>query len=182
MTRPRVPLIWMSALALCLSLASLPGRAAPQAGFTSAYTDLNTQCRLVRAASKGGDAPMRCAGPDGYRLLVSFSAWAADLFVESRDQRFSRLVAAGQAAGYARQKGRKIEWRIANGKPFAVIARAFEYASGDDGAPDFSRSVDEKLIVKGLAGFEHIDFAVDARTTPNANVRARQLADESYQR
>ncbi len=175
-------LCWLGILALCLLPASLPGRATAQGGFTSAYTDLNTQCRAGRAAAEGSDAPTYCAGRGGYRLLISYSAWAADIFVESRDGRFSSLVAGGQAPHYDRQKGRKIEWRLANGKPFAVIARAFEYSVGENGAPDFSREVGEKLVVKGLAGFEHIDATVDARTTPNANARARQLADEGYDR
>lgn len=173
----------LGALALWVLVGMLPPRgAAAQAGFTSAYTDLNTQCRYGRAASEGGDAPLYCTGYGGYRLLVSFSALAADVFVESRDGRFSRLLASGQALDYAEQKGRKVEWRMAGGKPFAVIIRAFEYAAGgDDGAPDFSRKVGEKLLVKGLEGYERIDFAVDAQT-PNANVRARRLADEHYRK
>lgn len=179
MNRTRLMLGWF-ALWTCLVL--LPPRgAAAQSGFTSAYTDLNTQCRYGRAASEGGDAPLYCTGYGGYRLLVSFSAWAADVFVESRNGRFSRLLASGQALDYAEQKGRKVEWRMAGGKPFAVIIRAFEYAAGDDGAPDFSRKVGEKLLVKGLEGYERIDFAVDAQT-PNVNVRARRLADEGYRK
>ena len=34
----------------------------------------------------------------------------------------------------------------------------------------------EALIIKGLKGFEHIDFQVDAKT-PSANLKARQMAD-----
>ncbi len=35
------------------------------------------------------------------------------------------------------------------------------------------------MIVRGLKGFEDIDFKVDAKT-PNANVKARELADNAY--
>ncbi|WP_058868020.1 hypothetical protein [Chloracidobacterium thermophilum] len=167
--------------ALVLLVTALPGRAAAPVAFTSAYTDLNRSCRYDNTeASEGSDAPMYCTGYGNYRLLVSFSAFAADIFVESRNQSFSRLLAEGQASDYTREKGRKAEWRLADGKPFAVILRAFTYRTGPDDTPDFSRKVGERLVIKGLAGFEHIDFTVDARATPNANVRARQLADDGY--
>jgi len=167
--------------ALVLLATTLPGRAAAPVAFTSAYTDLNLRCRYDNTgASEGSDAPMYCTGYGNYRLLVSFSAFAADIFVESRNQSFSRLLAEGQAPGYTREKGRKAEWRLADGKPFAVILRAFTYRTGPDDAPDFSRKVGERLVIKGLAGFEHIDFTVDTRATPNANLRARQLADDGY--
>ncbi|MCS7081035.1 MAG: hypothetical protein NZ585_13420 [Chloracidobacterium sp.] len=179
MNRKPVQLVWL--VLLILPVVTLPGHSAAQAGFTSAYTDLNTQCRYGRAAAEGSDAPLYCAGYGDYRLLVSFSALAADVFVESRDRRFSRLVVSGQAPNYAEQKGRRVEWRLAGGEPFAVIARAFEYAEGADGAPDFSWKTGEKLIVKGLEGYDHIDFTLDART-PNANARARQLADDNHHR
>jgi hypothetical protein len=167
--------------ALVLLAMTLPGRAAAPVAFTSAYTDLNLRCRYDNTgASEGSDAPMYCTGYGNYRLLVSFSAFAADIFVEARNRSFSRLLAEGQAPGYTREKGRKAEWRLADGKPFAVILRAFTYRTDSDGAPDFSRKVGERLVIKGLAGFEHIDFTVDTRATPNANLRARQLADDGY--
>ena len=167
--------------ALVLLAMTLPGRAAAPVAFTSAYTDLNLRCRYDDTDSpEGSDAPMYCTGYGNYRLKVSFSAFAADIFVEARNRSFSRLLAEGQAPGYTREKGRKAEWRLADGKPFAVILRAFTYRTDSDGTPDFSCKVGERLVIKGLAGFEHIDFTVDARTTPNANVRARQLADDGY--
>ncbi|MFQ3581553.1 MAG: hypothetical protein SNJ49_06595 [Chloracidobacterium sp.] len=183
MTRTYQPTTRLGLTALlvlaCLLLA-IPSRAAAPVVFTSAYTDLNTQCRYARSGAEGSDAPMICPGQGGYRLTISFSAFAADVLVESRDGRFSRPIASDQAPNYAREKGRKAEWRLANGKPFAVILRTFAYRSNDLGEPDFSKKVGEKLVVKGLEGFEHIDVEVDARTTPNANARARQLADEHY--
>jgi hypothetical protein len=34
-------------------------------------------------------------------------------------------------------------------------------------------------MVQGLKGFEHLEESVDAKT-PNANVKAREIADKGY--
>jgi hypothetical protein len=76
---------------------------------------------------------------------------------------------------------RKIEWRLADGKPFAVIFRVDQSTEGVDPAemwrPENKRG--EFLLVKGLKGYEHIDFAVDARSR-DANAQARDMADRAY--
>jgi hypothetical protein len=83
------------------------------------------------------------------------------------------------------QEGRKIEWRMADGKPFAVILRVSNFdRSDDDGGDPFNpkNKTGESLLVKGLKGYEHIDFEVDTKTTPNPNVKARELADGNYRK
>ncbi len=37
----------------------------------------------------------------------------------------------------------------------------------------------ESLVVKGLKGYERIDFEVDARAS-DANAKARELADKAF--
>lgn len=73
----------------------------------------------------------------------------------------------------------KVEWRTANGKPFAVILRVSKYGDTDDENPYIGKKIGEELIVMGLKGFENIDFKVDSKT-PNANVKAREMADSNY--
>jgi len=76
----------------------------------------------------------------------------------------------------------RIEWRLANGKPFAVIFRIDKSKSHqpeDIWSPENKSG--ESLVIKGLKGFEHIDFEVDAKT-PQANVKAREMADSAYVR
>ncbi|QUV96911.1 hypothetical protein [Chloracidobacterium aggregatum] len=106
--------------ALVLLVTTLPGRAAAPVAFTSAYTDLNLRCRYDNTgASEGSDAPMYCTGYGNYRLKVSFSAFAADIFVESRNRSFSRLLAEGQAPATPAKKGAKPsgDWPMANPLP-----------------------------------------------------------------
>jgi len=46
-------------------------------------------------------------------------------------------------------KQKTVEWRLANGKPFAVIMRDYKYA-GDDLCSTSGKVIGESLIVKGL--------------------------------
>ena len=66
-----------------------------------------------------------------------------------------------------------------NGKPFAIIMRVAVYAELTGAGEYFGKKTGEKLIIKGLKGFENINFEVDAKTA-NANIKARELADNSY--
>src|SRR4051812_8158099 len=93
------------------------GRAAR---FTSAYTDLNTQCRAaVKKVGEGQDMPLRCKGYGGYTIYINFSAANAWLAAEKAGKESVALTST--QLSYDREKGRKIEWRMANGRPFAVI-------------------------------------------------------------
>jgi hypothetical protein len=74
----------------------------------------------------------------------------------------------------------KLEWRMANGKPFAVIMRVFKYGEEKKNESDYwGKKIGEELKIVGLKGFENIDFKVDAKT-PDANAKARELADNGY--
>lgn len=130
--------------------------------FSSVYTDLNKQCKAAfKSVGEGQDMPLVCKGYGGYRINIGYSAMYANLTAETLDGKNSiPLTMAG--IGYDMEKNRKIEWRLANGKPFAVILR-----------------VEDKLLVKGLRGYEKIDYDLDAKT-PNANQQARDMADKAY--
>lgn len=156
--------------------------------FTSLYTDLNKDCRdALKSVGEGQDMPLRCKGYGGYSIYIYYSAWAAHVAAEfgsgrSKDSD-SSIYLTTQQLGYSDEKGRKIEWRMMNGKPFAVILRVSKY-SADAGANgdnpfDPKYKTGEALLVKGLKG-HNIDFEVDIKATPNPNEKAQQLADENY--
>ncbi|HMJ25411.1 MAG TPA: hypothetical protein VK475_06265 [Pyrinomonadaceae bacterium] len=145
--------------------------------FASVYSPL-TKCgsgmtkKEEREAEKhGSDIPSRCRGFGGYVVDISYSACASSLALVKGDER----VSLGMQALNWPQK--TIEWRLANGKPFAVIMRVYEYAGNDLCTTD-GKVTKESLVVTGLKGFE-IEETVDART-PNANLKARELADKAY--
>ena len=146
--------------------------------FSSSYTTL-TKCgsgmtkKEEREAEKNGsDIPSLCKGYDGYNVYISYSACASSFSITKGEENISLGM---QSVGW---KQKTVEWRMANGKPFAVIMRFYEY-EGDDLCSSNGKIKSESLMVQGLKGFEHIEESVDART-PNANVKARELADKGF--
>jgi hypothetical protein len=146
--------------------------------FNSRYTTL-TKCgsgmtrKEEREAEKhGSDIPSKCKGLDGYFVDISYSACASSFNLTRGDENISLGM---QAIAW---KQKTVEWRMANGKPFAIILRMYEYA-GNDLCNTAGKIKGETLMVQGLKGFERIQASVDART-PNANVKAREIADNGF--
>lgn len=162
---------------------SAPASAAPR--FSSRYTSLTsprcgsglTKKEEREAEEHGTDLPTRCKGFGGYDVLIGYSACAAQISIEKGSDSYP----LGMQAGNFKQN--TVEWRMAQdyGKtvPFAVIMRFYEYA-GDEQCATGGKVTAEYLIVKGLDGFEHIDEKIDVKTTPNPNLKARQIADKKY--
>ena len=146
--------------------------------FSSSYTAL-TNCgsgmtkKEEREAEKhGSDIPSKCKGLAGYAVDISYSACSSSFTLTRGDERISLGM---QAIDWPQKT---VEWRLADGKPFAVIMRVYEYA-GTDLCSTAGKIKSESLTVQGLKGYEQIEGSVDART-PNANVKARELADKAF--
>jgi hypothetical protein len=176
----RAVLLSMTVLLIAGAAPARRNAAAPQTNpvFSSNYTAL-TKCgsgmtkKEERGAEKNGsDIPTLCKGYDGYNVYISYSACASSFSITKGEETISLGM---QSVGW---KQKTIEWRIANGKPFAVIMRFYEY-QGDDLCSSGGKIKGESLMVRGLKGFEHIEESVDARTS-NANVKARELADKGF--
>lgn len=168
-------------LSLCFTTGGIAGTA-PAPTFSSAYTDLNKDCKdAFKDVGEGQDMPLRCKGYGGYYLYIYYSAWASHINAQMLRNEDVSISLAMQELSYSDAKGRKVEWRMADGKPFAVILRVSHYKESTNGENPFDAKLKtgESLLVKGLKGYEHIDGAVDART-PDANIKARELADRQY--
>lgn len=177
----RLTHIFAAALVCAVTFAQPAHTAARATKFSSAYTDLKTQCKEVsQSEPQGDDTPLRCAGFGGYEIWIGFSAASSHLNVQHKDDRDEdSIVLTTQSLHY--DSKRKIEWRLADGKPFAVILRVDKPKDGLDPSEMWrpENKAGESLLVKGLKGHERIDFEVDAKT-PNANEKARELADGAY--
>lgn len=155
--------------------------ATPQ--FSSLYTDLDKDCKNAVPESsvhEGTDIPGVCKGYGGYKITLSYSAAMTSIGIErlrAKDNDDPILLAT-QVNSPA--KGSKVEWRLANGKPFAVIYRRADYGDPNGGYDPDAKKTGETLIVKGLKGYEKIDFEVDVKSTPNPNQKARDMADSNY--
>ncbi len=158
-----------------LSINSYPKNNTKTTRFTSVYTDLNKDCRTDEGGD-GQDSTYDCRGVGGYRITSDSAASAAFYYLKTPDGESIRF--ATQNFDYDHSKY-KAEWRHANGKPFALIMRFFNYSESKDESAFFGKKTGEYLKVLGLKGFDNIDFEVDAKT-PNANQKARDLADNGY--
>jgi hypothetical protein len=152
-----------------------------RAAFTSVYTDMQRDCKFVRdpeAEAQGSDSPKVCKGFGGYQLTIGYSAWGAAVAVERAGKQGEHFP-LGEDYGDYGARGEKVEWRLASGKPFAVIIRLGKYGEPSGDGNPFANRTGSKLIVKGLKGWEQIDFEVDGAAT-GANEKARRMADENY--
>jgi len=167
--------------------AATPAPTAAAPAFTSAYTDLNKDCKGAVKESElteGQDMPLKCKGYGGYYIDIGYSAMASHVDVRMEGDEDFQVGLLNAGIGYSDEPGRKVEWRMADGKPFAVIVRAGSYdeekaqQTGDSPYQDKYKT-GESLVVKGLKGYEHIDFKVDAKD-PQANEKAREMADSNF--
>jgi hypothetical protein len=162
--------------------SAVPARGANT--FTSAYTALTkcgsgmTKKEEKEAEARGTDIPTRCKGYGGYDVYIYYSACSSSFSLEKGEENISLGM---QAVDW---KQKTVEWRLADGKPFAIIMRVYDYA-GNESCATSGKITGESLIVRGLKGFEHIDetvnvYGVSVKGTPNPNLKARELADEGY--
>jgi hypothetical protein len=132
--------------------------------FSSAYTDTTKQC-------KGAEPAFTCKGYGNYRIVMGVGGVFADARVESTDSDYSLQVANRQSVGW----NPKVEWRMADGVPFAVILRV----DVNDENAEIPTKTGEMLVIKGLRGYENIDASVDGKSA-QANEKARNIADDGY--
>lgn len=157
----------------CFAMTAAAQVKAPK--FTSIYTNLKTACKSFKG-SNGSDGYSICKGPAGYQVRVYYSASATHVNAEQegKDGNFPITTAS---LNFDWDKA-KIEWRLADGKPFAAIMRAPKYSDPADGE-FFGKVVGQQLVVTGLLGFESLSTKIDAKTK-GANALAREAADSEY--
>ena len=145
--------------------------------FSSVYTNLNKDCKTV-GGDDGQDEAAYCRGIGGYKIYVGAAASALAISIQTPEKEDIGDIPM-QGFDYDTTKI-NVEWRLANGKPFAVIIRIFKYSDEKANESDyFGKKIGEELKIVGLKGFAGINFNVDAKTS-GANLKARELADNGY--
>lgn len=143
--------------------------------FTSTYTTLMSNCKT--SGGKNGSDPVKvCKGAGDYSLRV-YSSAASTHVVAERSKPDASIAVANVGLDFSQGKS-PVEWRMADGKPFAIIMRIPKYDAPADGEIR-GKEIGESLIVVGLAGNEQITGNLDANQE-EANVKARELADSGY--
>jgi hypothetical protein len=124
---------------LSLSAADIYGqKASPAVEFSSAYTDLNRDRKTIRGEG-GTDDASNCRGIGGYRVHVWFSATTQQIGAETPGTK-EMIPLATFGLDFDQTKV-KVEWRMANGKPFAVILRVHKYGETDQDNPYIGQRV-----------------------------------------
>jgi hypothetical protein len=149
------------------------------AKMASVYTNLKTDCK-PETKIEADEVPFICKAVGGFRVrIVPAGAWAESIeIVDSKGKTITSLGTHGY--GFSVTGKRMLEWRMANGKPFAVILRTNKYDMEKATESGDKYKIGEKLLIRGLEGHSQIDFEVDTKEK-NANAKSQKMADENFQ-
>ena len=139
----------------------------------SVYTPIGEkQCRTLKSAEAGDDGfEARCRGAAGYSLILSEGDLRQNLTVITpKGKEHSLELWSVVSSGFS-SVGPKVEWRLANAKPVALILR---YNTSEDAeAPNKNTSY---LAVAKITATE-ICVTDKISPGPKANEDARRAAD-----
>jgi hypothetical protein len=150
--------------------------------FSSVYTKLDSKtCKpFSKPASDEDEVSELCEGYKDYKVFINHHGTATQIYIGTgitadsdswNDSDLPSFVA--NSAG----NGQTIEWRLADGEPFACIVRA-EYDKSIIN-PD-EKGFANELVVKSLKGFTPISITIDAQKNKRANEEAQRRADAAY--
>ncbi len=152
---------WLLGLSV---LAAPAGPAAAQAPADSAYTDLDTDsCTILSEVEEGESVSWQCPGFGTFPVYVNAGDGRFDVEAGIDDGAFDTLAQFNAP-------GPRIEWRLRDRAPFAIIYRLREVALEARGSMLFVESI-------GTAGVPGCTVASVAGEVPEANQVARDLAD-----
>ena len=133
--------------------------------YTSVYTPLDLdRCRMLSHDAESGAMTWRCTGHRGIALYAGYDDDRYDLDAGVDNGQW-------EALGGFNHLGPRVEWRLRNGRPIAIIYRYVQ--SGADQPPG------TRLAVKsiGRPGRPGCLISMIDGAWPNANELARQRAD-----
>jgi len=145
--------------------------------FSSTYTYLSKECKWAYPESdlaEGQDNALVCNGFGKYHIYIYFSAMDSHLSIRLKGNP-DKVIFNPAVRGINDKEG-VVEWRKANGNPFAIIVRSKEYSNPEEG----SKLIKESLIIRGLEQYSGISGSVSLRNNKHANEEARKLADDGY--
>lgn len=158
-----------------------PPKTTSKIKFSSVYTKLNSKtCKpTYKPESDADEPPEICTGYRGYKIYIQMHGisrfWVGreiskDLDSWNMSELSSFLFSGGEPV---------IEWRLADGEPFACIVRAVydkQIFDADE------KGIANNLIVQNLKGFAPISVSIDATKNKSANEEARRAADAGYEK
>lgn len=168
---------WTFIIFLLVAVATTVYAKDTSVSFSSSYTYLSKECKWAYSESElteGQDNALVCKGYGKYQIYIYFSAM--DSWLNIRLKKNADTLILDSAIGGIDEKNGVVEWRTADGVPFAVIVRRREYSSADEDR----KLLKESLVVRGLDQYSEISGSVTVEKNINANEKARKMADEGY--
>jgi hypothetical protein len=147
----------------------------------SSYTSTAPKdCRVKSAGNGVDDSTTRvCPGKNGLIVLIAEDDLRETVSIGRNRLGASREPAAQTWFGPFNSTTNTVEWRSANGRPYAIIQR-WHIADTDDEDKKTGRPIAKPMLaVTRLSPGPvcHVAY-VDAQTNPDANELARKAADE----
>jgi hypothetical protein len=162
--------------------------------YTQVYTLESKECKdQPESISEGEYFAKSCQGYGGYRLLLTGSDYRVNYAIEHPASRFLVYffpLETGSAQRYERadqynsKPANTIEWLLVNGKPFAVCIHMLFYKNVGSVKTftNVKNKVAEFIFVRGLAGYEYIQYdVVTTNTAFNPDEQARYLAYQAFE-
>lgn len=174
----RQPLV-VTALTGLFAAASSPLSSASAQTFSSSYTSAAPKdCRNVDKSKDNDGATQVCPGKSGLVLVVSEGDLRQTVSVGSTPAAAAKEPAANVWFAPFNSTGNTVEWRAADGKPFAIIQR-WLIADNDDLDKSGTPTNKPVLAVTRLPPGPvcHVAY-IDGQANRNPNELARQAADE----
>ncbi|MBR0696303.1 hypothetical protein [Bradyrhizobium lablabi] len=166
------------ATAIAALFGTDPARVAAQPVISSYTSSAPKDCRMIGKPSElDGGTTRICPGKSGLVLLVSEDDLREVVSVGRNRQAAAKEPAAQAWFGPFSSTAHTVEWRIADGRPFAIIQR-WLIADNSEQDKDGRPSTKAMLAVTRLPPGQvcHVAF-VDVAANPDANELARQAAD-----
>jgi hypothetical protein len=134
-------------------------------GYASAYTAFDLEaCRVTGESSEGASVDYACPGRAGVPIFVHLGDGRLDIDAGVDGEEFTTI-------GSFNELGERLEWRMKDGAPFAVIFRYRDVAPQSEGRTVIGI---EKIGREGAPGCRVAQIAGE---TPDANSVAREIAD-----
>jgi hypothetical protein len=172
--------LYLTALACTAGALSGPISPANAQTFSSSYTSTAPKdCRMIGKPSElDGSTRRVCPGKAGLVVSISEDDLRETVSVGRNRAAAEKEPAAQSWFGPFNSTTNTVEWRAADGKPFAIIQR---WHIADNSDPDKEGRPTSKpmLAVTRLPPGDvcHVAY-VDAQANPNPNELARKAADE----
>ncbi len=120
----------------------------------------------------------RCPLFGHYYMLLTKDNYDKNFLTLGNDSlMFFRSVQLG-GCGISRDFGPSVEWRLANGVPFAGIVTY--HCLDVDSTGKLTSPIASFIVAFGLQGFADIDIELDLHETAHALDKIRKMTDEAY--